>query len=383
VIARLVHIVTMPVTARVLLQGQLAYLRARGFDVTLISSPGPDLDRVAEVEGVRTVAVPMLRDPAPARDLVSLGRLIRVLRQLRPELVISSTPKAGLLGSLAARQLGVPTRVYFVRGLRLETTSGNLRRILATTERVATACSTHIMCNSNSLRRRFIELGLSVGKTVDVVGPGSSNGIEVARFRSSEANRSAGAAHRRRLGISDSDVAVGFVGRVVVDKGVGELLHAFEKIARRHAGVHLVVVGDDFAGDRIPPAVANLIKRLPRTHAVGSVERPETWYAAMDILAFPSHREGLPNVPLEAAAAGRPVVGFRATGVVDAVVDNVTGTLVDPGDATAFERALEAYVVDPALRARHGSAGVDRVTRMFDRAIVWKAWGDTLERLVG
>lgn len=377
---RLVHAVTVPVTARLLLRGQLRYLRERGFDVSVVASPGAELEEVARTEGVRVASVPMARDPAPVADLVSLGRMMHALRALAPDVVVASTPKAGLLGTMAAFGLRVPVRVYFVRGLRLETAAGRLRQVLLGTERLASRCATHVVCNSPSLVRRVGELRLAPASKVSMVGAGSSNGVDVERFSPSEARRAEGLALRRRLGIEDGAVVIGFLGRLVEDKGIGELLDAFDSLGDRP--VHLLLVGGDLAGDALPARLRERVERAPRVHVTGTVSNPEAWYAAMDVLAFPSYREGFPNVPLEAACAELPVVGFRATGVVDAVVDGVTGTLVPMRDARALADALRRYVDDRTLRSEHGRAGAARVRAEFSRERVWRAWGDALDGML-
>jgi glycosyltransferase involved in cell wall biosynthesis len=364
------------------MRGQLAFLRERGFDVTVVTSPGPDADVVREREGVPVVEVEMIREPAPAQDIRALAKLTGALRTLDPQIVVASTPKAGLLGSIAAWTLRIPVRVYLVRGLRLETTRGALRHVLVGTERLASRCATHVFCNSKSLERRLRDLGLVDVAKLSVLGGGSSNGVDVDRFRASPANRVVGLAYRARLGIAESAVVIGFVGRLVEDKGINELLAAFEALSRRHENLHLLLVGDDFAGDRLSSVLRDRMKRLERVHAVGRVDDPERWYAAMDVFAFPSYREGFPNAPLEAALAGLPIAGFQATGVVDAVRDGVTGTLVSMRDARALEDALERYVSDPSLRAAHGSAGARWIAETFDQRIVWKNWADTLKSLL-
>ena len=377
---KLLYVVTHPVSARFLLSGQLAQMKAWGFDVTVISSPGPDLDVVREREGVRTIAVPMARAMSPLGDAVALARLARVLRAERPHIVNASTPKAGLLGMLAARAAGVPARIYLVRGLRLETSRGATRRILETTERVASASADCVVCVSASLRRAYEEGGYAPAAKLRVLAAGSSNGVDAARFEVTDSARERARAVRAQLGIPEDARVIGFVGRVVRDKGIGELLDAFERLKRSDA--YLLVVGGDFAGDRVEPELAVRARAIPRVVSVGQVGDPAPYYAAMDLLAFPSLREGFPNVPLEAAASGIPVVGFRATGVVDAVDDGRTGQLVDKGDVRGLADAMAAYLGDDSRRRAHGAAGRDRVIRFFAREVVWRAWADEYIRLL-
>jgi lipopolysaccharide/colanic/teichoic acid biosynthesis glycosyltransferase/glycosyltransferase involved in cell wall biosynthesis len=374
-VSRLTFIVTHSVTARMLLRGQLAWLRGRGHEVSLIASPGPALDEVAHTQGVRTVGVPIEREIRPLADLASLARLVGALRALRPQVVNASTPKAGLLGTLAATIARVPVRVYTLRGLRLETARGLQARALNAAERVACTLAHEVVCVSESLRRRAIEEGLVSPDRARVLGGGSSNGVDAERFRPRAAADPEVAELRDRLGIPAGAPVVGFVGRFTHDKGIADLWRAFEQVVLpRVPEARLLLVGEPEAGDPVDPAVLAALERHPRVVRSGRFV-PDTapYYAVMQVLAFPSYREGFPNAPLEAAAAGLPVAGFVATGTVDAVVAEVTGTLVPQGDWRALGGALVRYLEDEALARAHGQAGRARAARDFRREPVWAA----------
>lgn len=374
------YVVTHSVTVDTLLRGQLSFMREQGFDVSVVSSPGPELRRVREREGVTTYAVPIARAIHPVEDLRSVWALRGVLARVRPHILNASTPKAGLLGMLAAQTAGTPARIYMLRGLRLETATGKLRQVLALTERVATTCAHEVVCVSPSLARAAIEGGYAPAAKTRVVADGTSNGVDVARFVKTPKRIQEGRARLEEVGVDAGEDVIGFVGRFDKDKGLAFLLDAFAKLRETHPRARLVLIGAGFADDTDPVferrvREARHVVVLPKTDDLAPL------YAAMKVLAFPSYREGFPNVPLEAACAEVPTVGFASTGVVDAVEDGATGVLVPKDDVAGFVSALARYLDGDELRSAHGRAAKVRAMQFFSRERVWQAWADHYREL--
>jgi glycosyltransferase involved in cell wall biosynthesis len=369
---KLVYLTTIAESAKVFLRGQLAYMARAGFEVHVVSSPGPELAWIEEHEGVPVHASPMEREIRPWADLKSLSRLVRYFRRARPTIVNAGTTKGGLLGMIAARIAGVPLRIYTVHGLRLETTLGWKRRVLELTERIASSCAHRVICVSPSLAKAYVGRGLAPADKVSVMGHGTINGIQAQRFLPNDARRAEAERLRGQLSLPADAPVVGFVGRLVRDKGIADLYAAFLKVREQFPAARLLLVGNFESGDPLSPETVASLRADPAIIFTGLVLDPAPYYLLMNVFAFPSRREGFGLVALEAATAGIPVVACRATGVVDAVADGVTGTIVEPHDVPALADALVRYLRDPEFAVQHGSAGQQRVLREFTPERVWE-----------
>lgn len=334
-----------------LMRGFFECLVDHGWEVHLVSGNGPTLESFKDKRGVTTHIIEMTRDPSPLRDLWSLLQWVHTLRRIRPDVVSVGTPKAGLLGTIAALSVRGAKRVYVLRGLRLETTSGAARFVLWAVEKLTMTASNRVIAVSPSLKTATVRMRLARAVKVSVLGFGSSNGVEIERFAPSSFARSNLLELQEKLGIDPNVPVIGFVGRLTKDKGIDVLASCRSQLVASGVDHQILVLGQVDAG-----SAEHWLKLLDQSGRPalmsGFVDDPAPYYQLMDVLALPSYREGFPNVALEAQASGIPVVTTDATGAVDSVQPGVSGTIIPVGDPTSLAKALMTTMADPSLYDR-------------------------------
>jgi len=379
---RLLHITTVPETFT-FLGAQIDYMKSRGFTVHALTSPGEHLDLFAERLQIPVHTVEMPRRISPLRDVLALWRVYGIIRRIRPHIVHAHTPKGGLLGTAAAYLAGVPVRVYHIHGLPFMTASGFRRVLLRWSEKTSCRLASQVLCVSPSVRKVAVAEGICPPAKIKVPARGSIGGVDALdRFNPDRTTPDARNAVRARYGMPEDAVVIGFVGRIVRDKGVGELVEAWKWLREEYANLHLLVVGPFEPQDPVPPDAEECLRSDRRVHLVGLDWETPPLYAAMDLAVLPTYREGFGLVALEAGAMRLPVVATLVPGCVDAVRDGVTGTLVEPRDANALADALRMYLNYPALRRAHGEAGRERALRDFRPEDVWEATFQEYQRLL-
>ena len=375
------YILTAPQMAG-FLRGQISALRASGFVPTIFSPEATaQIKQIAHEEGAALVIVKMRRSISPWHDLVSTLQLTHQLWRLKPEVVVTIGPKAGLLGGVASCIIGVPCRIQTKWGIRLETTTGLLRRVLTVADKIAGACAHLILCDSLSGKQRTAELGLAPAHKIRVVANGSANGINTKRFAINPANQAAASAFRAELGISSTAPLVGFVGRLNLDKGLIELREAWALIVAQRPDATLAIIGEDECKSTEEKLALAQLKQSLGVKILGPRTGVEGLFMAMDVFLMPSHREGFGVVVLEAAAMEVPTVGFNVTGMKDSVLNHTTGVLVELGDVKGLARATLTYLGDVQLKKQHGQKGRQRVEADFRPATVWRGYFETYRDL--
>ncbi|MGD8331260.1 MAG: glycosyltransferase family 4 protein [Acidobacteriota bacterium] len=364
------HVATIDMSLRHLLLNQMLSIAGDGYEVVGASAPGPHVEAV-EARGVRHIEVPLSRSMfTPLQDLRALWRMYRIFRRERFDIVHTHTPKPGLLGQVAARMAGVPVVVNTVHGFYFhEGTNHWMRRLFIAAEKVAARCSDAVLMQSGEDLETAVREGICGKNKLAYLG----NGIDIERFDRRCLGEDRLLELRSKLGIPDHCRVVGFVGRLVAEKGFVDLLAAMATVRRAVPDVRLLIVGetDPHKPDAVSPAVA-------ARHGIDDIcvfagwrqEMPEM-YALMDVLALPSYREGFPRAPMEASAMGIPSVVTDIRGCREAVEDGVNGLLVPTGDPDALAAALVKTLTDHELAATMGAAARSLARARFDEREVF------------
>ena len=368
---KLIRITTVPLSLRNLLSGQMLFMKNNGFDVIMISADSKERTEIMANEQCEHIIVPMMRKITLISDLKCLWQLIKIFRKEKPDIVHSHTPKAGLLGMIAAKICRVPVRIHTLAGLPLMTATGLKRNILQLTERVTYIAATNVWPNSFSLKKYLLNNKLINPKKLYVIQKGSSNGIILNKYKSEAIDVKDIEALKVKFGLDKKFYNLLFVGRIVKDKGIIELLDAFERVQEMYKNVRLILVGDfEQHLNPIPQQYIDKINNNPQIIFTKWVNNVIPFYHFANLIVFPSHREGFPNALLQAGAFQIPVVCSNIMGNVD-LIKETTGQCFKVGNANdLFEKIVFALTNNDEIMRRSQNLYTVVVTQYDNRIIM-------------
>lgn len=323
-------------------------MSANGFDVLMISADGKELAEVIEQEKCRHMVVPMTRKITPLQDIKCLIKLFRIFRKEKPDIVHTHTPKAGLLGMLAAKLSGVKVRIHTVAGLPLMVEKGAKYRLLKFVEKLTYASASQVWPNSNSLLRFISEKKLTTPAKLNIIGKGSTNGIDVNRFNKDALNEKIIRETRDLINYSPENKYLLCIGRLVVDKGIVELVSVFKQLQKSDSTLKLILVGGyEPALDPLPDGTLKEIETNENIIHINWTNNVEYYMHLTHFFVFPSHREGFPNVLLQAGSMGLPIICSQITGNIDIVANNESGLIFEHGNEQQMLSLLQYAVTHP------------------------------------
>ncbi|NLN33546.1 MAG: glycosyltransferase family 4 protein [Flavobacteriaceae bacterium] len=382
---KLIRITTVPLSLKILLKGQLKFM-SDFFDVVAVSSPGEDLEIVKKVESVRVEAIEMTRQITPIKDLISLFRLYLFLRKEKPQIVHTHTPKAGTIGILAAKLAGVPHRLHTVAGLPLLETKGKKRKLLNAVEKMTYASATKVYPNSQGLYEIILENGFTTADKLKVIGKGSSNGIDTSFFDPNQISDEEKIKRKQSLNLDENDFVFVFVGRLVGDKGMNELVSAFSELSKLNLKKtpKLVLVGPlEEELDPLLPETMKKIQSHPQIQSLGFQEDVRPYFAISDCLVFPSYREGFPNVVMQAGAMGLPAIVSNINGCNEIISDGKNGRIVPPKNRESLLEAMKEIIENPQKRNQWAEISRNQILENYERTYIWNELLSEYKSLLG
>jgi len=354
----------------ILYRNQMAYLQENGFEVTAIASPGEEHQLLRD-QGIKTYEISIIREPSILQDLKSLAKLFWHFATHRYDIVHVSTPKAALLASIAARLTFHQNVIYTIRGRAYENFEGLKLKVFEFLECISCTLASEVISISKELGNDIVNKRLCPSRKMNIIGSGSGNGVDLNIFTPNKTLDYEARNLREKLGIPSDALVILSMGRIRREKGINELVRVFEKISEVEENVHLILQGHYEDVDPLCDDVMKTIKTRANIHHIHFNRNANVTYAASDILAFPSHREGFGNVALEASAMLLPIVSYNVIGCRESVSHNISGFLVEKENENDLFNKLLLLINDKNLRYKMGKMGRKRIEAEFKSEVVW------------
>jgi glycosyltransferase involved in cell wall biosynthesis len=377
---KLIRTSTVAMSLDLLLKGQLAFL-SENYNVIAVSGKDSHLETVANRERVPTINVSMSRKISLVKDFISLINLYLLFKKEKPLIVHSITPKAGLLSMVAAYFAGVPIRVHTFTGLVFPTKSGAMKQLLVAMDRILCKCATNVYPEGEGVKRDLIQYRITT-KPLKVVANGNINGIDLEYFNPENVSEIELIKLRTSLGIQRTDFVYIFIGRLVADKGINELIAAFSKLTKQKNNIKLLLVGQ-LEQELNPISKTTLIDIQYNSDIIstGYQDVVREYLALADAFVLPSYREGFPNVLLQAGAMGLPSIVTNINGCNEIIINNYNGIIIPVKNELTIFDAMQLLLEDELLYYSLHSNARKGIENRFDQQVVWKATLEEYKRI--
>lgn len=370
---KLIRITTAPISLDKLIEGQLAFMK-RNYEVIGISAGGGLLASVGKREGIRVIPIEMTRKITPLKDVKAVWELYKLFKKEKPFIIHSHTPKAGIVAMLAAKFARVPIRLHTVAGLPLMEAKGVKRKILNAVERLTYACATKVYPNSFGLKEIILANKFTKVSKLKVIANGSSNGIDTSHFNPEVYSASENQTLKKKTGIQPNDFVFAFVGRLVGDKGINELVEAFSALSEKNKGVKLLLVGSYEA--ELDPLKADTLRAITNNKqiiSVGYQQDVRPYFTISDVFVFPSYREGFPNVVMQAGAMGLPSIVSDINGCNEIIEHKKNGLIISVKDTDELFDAMSLLLINTDLMSDLKKNAIKMISSRYEQKIVWDA----------
>lgn len=370
---KIIRITTVPISLEKLLENQLRFMN-QYYEVIAVSSDASYLEKVGLLQEVPVFSIEMTRKITPVQDVLAVWRLYRFFKKEKPFIVHTHTPKAGTVGMIAAKLAGVPNRLHTIAGLPLLEATGNKRKLLNFVEKLTYKAATMIYPNSFGLKEIIIQQKFCKPDKLKVIGNGSSNGINTNYFNQNHFSELENQRLKTALCIKPEDFVFVFIGRLVGDKGINELVTAFVKLKVTNPLVKLILVGSlEHELDPLHSDTLIQIKTNPNIIAVGHQNDVRPYFAVSDALVFPSYREGFPNVVMQAGAMGLPCIVSDINGCNEIIESNKNGIIIPVKDEDAIFYAMKKLLLNPEIVLEMHVNSRAMIVSRYEQEVVWKA----------
>lgn len=368
---KLIRITTVPISLQTLLKGQHRFMSQNGFEVVGVSSTGAELKNVRNDEDIRVYELEMTRTISPLADLKSLWNFYNLCKKEKPLIVHSHTPKAGVVGMLGAKLAGVPIRLHTVAGLPLMEATGVKRKVLDVVEKLTYTSATKVYPNSKGLYNFILQHSYTKPIKLKIIAQGSSNGIDTNHFNPAQIEAEQQKQLKQDLGIQPDDFVFVFVGRLVGDKGINELVEAFSQLNKNSK---LLLVGSSEA--ELDPLELKTLKKIennPNILTVGFQKDVRPYFAISNALVFPSYREGFPNVVMQAGAMELPSIVSNINGCNEIIIEGENGIIIPVKNSEGLKTAMQKMIEDKNYYLQLKKNARKMIESRYEQKVVWAA----------